>query len=187
MKQLKFYQSVLGVVAATLFLLLVPIVAMQLTDEVVWTTSDFIIAGLLFFIVGISYVLITRSATNIIYRLAVALALGTTLFMIWANLAVGLIGAGPNPGNLMYTGVVAVIVSGAIRSHLRASGMERVMYVTALALALVTAIALLANMHHYPGSSAMEIIGVNTFFAAPFIVSGLLFHYTARKQSSATQ
>jgi hypothetical protein len=38
-------------------------------------------------------------------------------------------------------------------------------------------------MHQYPGSSVVEIIGVNTFFATLFSISGLLFRFVALQQS----
>ena len=101
-KQIHYFQTIPGVALATVLLLLVPWLAMQYTDEVNWSLADFLIAGVLLFSAGLSYVLITQSATNFIYRTAIAAAMGTTIFLIWANLAVGLIGAGPNPGNLMY-------------------------------------------------------------------------------------
>ncbi len=172
-------QSILFVALATVILLFVPLVAMQFTDEVVWSLADFIVAGALLFGTGLSFVLLIRLMTNIVYRFAVGFALGTTFFMIWANLAVGLIGGGPNPGNLMYIGVVAVIILGIYLSRFKAAGMGRAMFATALALLILAAIALLANMQDYPGSSMMEIIGVNAFFATLFGVSGLLFRYVA--------
>lgn len=113
-------------------------------------------------------------------RAAVVLAIGSTLFMIWANLSVGLIGGGPNPGNLMYIGVVAVVIIGALFSGFTSSGLERAMYATVLAFVLVVIIALFANMHEYPSSSVIEIIGVNAFFAAPFFLAGLLFRYAGK-------
>ena len=103
--------------------------------------------------------------------------------MIWANLAVGLIGSGTNPGNLMYFGVVAVGIIGIVLSRFSPGGMERAMYITALMLVLVVGIALFANMDEYPGSSVDEIVGVNGFFATLFTVSGSLFRFAARKQS----
>lgn len=186
-KQGKFYQSITGVAVATVLILMVPLVAMQFTDEVAWGAADFIIVGTLLFGTGFSYVLVTRSAPNIAYKTAVGLALGAALFMIWANLAVGLIGAGPNPGNFMYIGVLAVGITGIMLSGFRPGGMERAMYATTGALVLVAAIALLANMQEYSGSSATQIVGVNGFFAALFFISGLLFHYAAKKTSPADE
>jgi len=177
-----FSKSTLYVALGTILILLVPLVAMQFTDEVNWTAGDFIMMGALIFGIGFSYVLATRFISNIIHKIAIGFALASTFFMIWANLAVGLIGAGPNWGNLMYLGVVAVGIIGTILSRFTASGMERTMYAMALSLVLVAVIALFANMHQYPGSSMQEIIGVNGFFSILFAVTGLLFRYIAHEQ-----
>jgi hypothetical protein len=59
------------------------------------------------------------------------------------------------------------------------------MFATSLALVVLAAIALLTNMQHYPGSSVREIIGVNLFFATPYLVSGLLFRYAGMEEHSA--
>jgi len=182
-KEIKFYQSIPAVALVTLFILMVPFTAMQFTDEVKWTAADFILAGALLFGSGLSFVLAMRNATNIIYKAAIGLALGAMFFMIWANLAVGLIGKGPNPGNLMYIGVIAVGISGIILSRLKPHGLAHTMYAMALALVLIAVIALNASMHQYPGSSMAEIIGVNGFFAILFSISGLLFRFVAHDQS----
>ena len=182
-KQTKLYPSIAGVALATVLILLVPLVAMQFTDEVNWGAADFIIMGALLFCTGLAYVLITRYAPNFVYRAAVASAIGTTFLMIWANLAVGLIGAGPHAGNLMYIGVVATVIIGTFLSRFTPKGMERAMLAAALALVLVAVIAMLANMDEYPGSSVAEIIGVNAFFVALYSVSALLFRYLALEQS----
>lgn len=186
-KQSKFNQSILRVALATALILLVPLVAMQFTNEVDWGVGDFIVMGALLFSIGFSYVLATRYISNIVFKIAIGFALGTTLFMIWANLAVGLIGSGPHWGNLLYLGVVAVGIIGTILSRFTPGGMERAMYAMALALVLIAAIALFANMHQNPGSSVTEIIGVNGFFATLFAVSGLLFRYVALEQSQQTE
>jgi hypothetical protein len=62
--------------------------------------------------------------------------------------------------------------------------MERVMFTTTIALASFAVIQLLTKMYAYSGSSIIEIIGVNTFFAILFAVSGLLFRYTRLKHLS---
>jgi hypothetical protein len=183
-EQRNFSRSILAVAAVTVLLLLVPLIAMQFTNEVDWSAADFMIMGLLIFGTGSSYVLVTRSMTNLFTRAAAALGIGTTLLMIWANLAVGLISSGPNAGNLMYTGVVGTVIAGTILSRLTPRGMARAMFATVLALAIHTGIALAAGMHKYPGSSVDKIVCVNAFFAALFAVSGLLFRYSALKQSA---
>jgi hypothetical protein len=182
-KQIKFFQSIPGAALVTVLILLIPFVAMQFTDEVNWSPGDFMIMGTLLFGTGVSYVLITRYMVNMVYRAAVGLALGSTLFMIWANLGVGLIGSGPNPGNLMYIGVLAIGIIGTIISRFKPGRMERAMYAMAGSVVMLAAIALLANMDEYPGSSVTEIIDVNGLFTLLFAVSGLLFRYAAFQQS----
>ncbi len=184
-KQQKFSQSILSVTLVTSLILLVPLVAMQFTTEVNWSVADFLVMGALIFSTGLSYMLITRYVTNIVYKAAIILGLGSTFLMIWANLAVGLIGSGPNPGNLMYLGVIAAGFIGTILSRFTPEGMERTMYGMALAVVLIAIIALVANMQQYPGSSVTEIIVVNGFFATLFGISGLLFRYVALRQSQS--
>lgn len=182
--QRKFNRSILGVALITLILLAVPLVAMQFTDEVDWSAGDFIIMGALIFSTGLSFVLVTRFAPNFIYRAAIGLALGTTFFMVWANLAVGLIGSGPHLGNLMYLGVVAVVIISSSQARFKAAGMQRAMTYSALSLMLLAVIALVARMDEYPGSSVTEILGVNGFFAVLYILAGSFFREAGREPAT---
>ena len=185
-KQIKFYQSIPAVALVTVVILMVPLVAMQFSDHVNWSVLDFLLMGSLIFGTGVLFVLVMRLSSNIVYKVAMGLAIGATFFMVWVNLAVGLIGAGPNAGNLMYAGIIAVLIGGIYMSRFKAAGLERTMYATAFAFVLHTSIALVANMQSYPGSSVMEIIGVNLFFASPYVVAGLLFRYVALEQKNST-
>jgi|SRR5688572_21086457 len=178
-KQGNFSHSVIGVVLVTVLILMIPLVAMQFTDEVKWGLADFIIMGALIFSTGMGFILITRSSPNIAYKIAAALTFATAFLMVWANLAVGLIGSGPNPGNLMYMAVPAVAIVGTFLSNFNPNGMERTMYVTTFILVLVTLIAFFANMDEYPSSSAKDILTVSGFFAMLFMVSGLIFRLAA--------
>lgn len=178
------YKSVAVLALVTGILLLIPLVAMQFSDEVVWTLSDFVIAGLLLFGTGLSYKLITWKASKIAYRIAVGFALFTGLFLIWVNLAVGLIGSEDNPANLMYFGVIMVGVIGAFISDFRSRGLSLTMFAMALAQMLAAIIALLAGMHQLPDSSMTEIVGVNGFFIALFVLSALLFRHASKEESS---
>lgn len=185
--QTSFSQSVLRVGLVTTLLLMIPLIAMQFSVEVNWNIFDFVVMGALIFSIGMSCVLAMRHATDLVYKVAIAFSLGSLFFLIWANLAVGLIGGGPNPGNLMYIGVVAIGIIGTALSRFTPGGMERTMYAMAFALVIVAIIALLTNMSQYPGSSAVEIIGVNTFFIALFAISGLLFRYVVMEQLQRTE
>jgi hypothetical protein len=186
-KQISVSQSVLWVALVTAVISFIPLMAMQFTNEVDWSAGDFVIMGILVFTTGFSYVLLIRSSSNIIYRAAVALAVGSTFLLIWANLAVGLIGSGANAANLMYAGIVAIVIIGTFLSRLTAKGMERVMFTAAITLVLIAIIQLLTKMYQYPGSSVIEIIAVNGFFATLFAVAGLLFRYINRGHSNTNK
>lgn len=179
----KLYQSIIGIAVVTTLLLMIPLVAMQFTEEVVWSLSDFIFAGTMLFGTGLTYMLITRRSGEFTYRVAVGFALATGLFLVWSNLAVGIIGSESNPANLMYFGVIAVGITGAFISRFRPQGMVLALSVTASTQALVTIIALIAGMHLSSFSSLYEILGVNGFFIALWVGSALLFRSAARKQT----
>jgi hypothetical protein len=179
--ELATYRPAAHVVLAVALILMIPLVAMQVTDEVVWTLSDFVVAGVLLLGTGLAYVLVSRRAHGLAYRLATGAALGTALFLVWANLAVGVIGDEQNPANVMYLGVLAVGAAGAALARLRPRGMAGAMFATALAQATVAAIALILGLGG-PESGPLEIVGVNGMFVALWVGAGLLFRLTAREQ-----
>ena len=162
---------------ATAFILLLPLLAMQFTNEVVWDRVDFAVAGALLFGAGLTYELVARKAretgNNIAYRAAVGVAIATALILVWMNLAVGLIGNEDNPANLMYGGVLAVGIIGAMIARFQPDGMARALFATALAQMLVGVIALIAGL-------GFTLI-MNGFFAALWVGSALLFRKAARK------
>lgn len=167
----------MGYVAlATACILMIPLVAMQFTNEVNWSWFDFLVMGILLLGAGLTYVLISSISESFAYRIAVGVAVAAGLLLIWVNLAVGIIGSEDNAANLMYVGVLAVGIIGAIISRLQPHGMSRAMFATALAQMLVPVLALIVwkpSLHEPPG-----IVGVfllNAFFGALFIVSGLFF------------
>ena len=86
-------------------------------------------------IVGVVGVLASNGPSKT-YRLAVGLALLATLILFWAVGAVGLLGPedGRNTADLIYLGVPAVGVIGAIIARCRPRGMARAMFATAVAV-----------------------------------------------------
>lgn len=74
-------------------LLLLPLIAMQFTSEVVWTASDFITAGILLFGTGLAIELAIRKVTNPRNRFFAIGAILFVLFLVWAELAVGIFGS----------------------------------------------------------------------------------------------
>jgi hypothetical protein len=179
----KFYQSIAGPASVTIFLLLIPLLAMQFSEEVVWTLTDFLVAGTLLFGTGLTYKLTTRKSAEITYRIAIGLALFTGLLLIWINLAVGIIGSEGNPLNLLYLAVLAVGIVGTFISRFKSKGMALTVFSMAIAQTLVAIITLILGIYQSASNSVTEILGINGFFIALFLISALLFRYAARNQS----
>lgn len=82
----------------SLLILLIPLVAMQFTDEVNWTITDFIIAGGLLFGAGLISEVVMRRIRNVNYKIGLLSALLIIIILIWVELAVGIFGT-PLSGN----------------------------------------------------------------------------------------
>jgi hypothetical protein len=113
------------------------------------------------------------------YRAAIGVAVAAALILVWLSLGVGIIGKDGDPANVMYFGVLAVGIIGAIIARLEPRGMARALFATALAQALVGAIALIAGLG-LPWSGPAELMLLNGFFIASFAGSAWLFRRAAR-------
>lgn len=113
------------------------------------------------------------------YRSAVGIALATALILLWVNGAVGVIGSENNDANLMYFGVLAVGIVGAVIARFQPRGMSLALFTTALAQALVTLVATIGRLG-FPASGPLELVLLNGFFIALWVVSACLFRQTAR-------
>jgi hypothetical protein len=155
--------------------LVVPLVAMQVSDEVNWTLGDFIFMGLLLAVPIAVFEVAARRSSSLTYRAGMGIALVSAFLLTWATGAVGVIGNENNPANLMFVGVIAVVVAGAWFARFSAHGMERALIATALAQVLVGATALALSLgasgHSYP----WDIVGATAFFAVLWLISAALF------------
>ena len=155
------------------FLWLLPLVAMQFSDGVTWDVPDFIVFGAMLAAACGTYELATRMTGSRSYRAAVGVAVAAAFILVWMNLAVGLIGDEGNPANLMFGGVLAVGIIGALIARFQPHGMAGALVATALAQALVGVIALAM------GSVAAFVL--TAFFAAFWLTSASLFRKAARE------
>lgn len=71
---------------------------MQFTDEVNWTSIDFIVAGGLLFGAGLISEIVMRKVKNINYKVILLGAILIFVILIWIELAVGIFGT-PFSGN----------------------------------------------------------------------------------------
>lgn len=78
--------------AATGAILLVPLIAMQFSDEVDWRLFDFIFMGALIFGASSAFVLAARKIRGTKQRVIVGVIILAALLLIWAELAVGILG-----------------------------------------------------------------------------------------------
>jgi hypothetical protein len=163
-------------------ILVIPLVAMQYTDEVSWSLFDFVLMGTIMFSVGLAYELIARRSENTVYRVAFGVGLAGAFLLFWVNGAVGIIGDGL--ANLLYGAVFAVGIIGSLVARFRPHGMVRTLFAVAFTQMLIPLIALLIwpppIISWAPGVFGVFVL--NAFFATLFVVSALLFQRASLKE-----
>lgn len=163
--------------AATLMLL--PLLAMQLTPKVDWDGFDFAVLGTFLVGAGLAFELAAHRTGDVAYRAGVAVALAATFGLIWVNGAVGLIGSEDNPANLLFYGVLAVAGAGALVARLRAPGMARALMVTAFAQVLA---ALAAGSTTVGATTSLRDVAISTALFTPmWLMAAWLFRRAARE------
>lgn len=157
--------------SAAALVLLLPLIAMQFTDEVVWPASDFAIFGVMLAVAGGSLEFAARKTGDFTYRYAVGFAVAAAFLLLWVNGAVGIIGSDDNVANRIYDGVLAVGLLGAVIARFRPRGMSYAMFATAGAQVLAFVIALVAGWGHTGP--------ITIFFTALWLASAFLFRRAA--------
>ena len=83
-------KNLLIIVLTTLLILLVPLVAMQFTNQVNWKISDFAVMAFLLLCLGFSFEIISNKVSIIWHKVAIAVVLFLLFLIIWIELAVGI-------------------------------------------------------------------------------------------------
>jgi len=120
------------------------------------------------------------------YRIGLALAVASALFLLWGVAAMGIVGSEGDPFDRLYLAVAAIGIGGALLARFRASGMAVTLAAMALAVAAITILALILGKQQSPVSSAVEILMVNGLYVALFVVAAGLFRYAARGEPSGS-
>ncbi len=179
MTQLMQTKNYLRWVLVTAAVLAVPALAMALnigvpdpgsgTEGVNWGPMDFATIGVLVLGAGLLYEYASTRAGSVAHRVAVGIAVAAGLFLIWVNLAVGMMDV--EPGNLMYVLVLFVALVGAAIGRFEPREASIAMFATAAAHAVVALIALVAGLE--------PTLLADAFFIAAWVASGLLFRQAA--------
>lgn len=86
-------KRVLMILSAVVIILLIPAIAMQFSNEVDWNAFDFTVMGALLLGAGLSCELVLRKVKTFTGRIIICGAILFALFLIWAELAVGIFGS----------------------------------------------------------------------------------------------
>jgi hypothetical protein len=173
-----FSKSLLWIALATALLLSIPLLAMQFTREVIWTLPDFVVAGVLLFGTGLTYILVASRGRNTAYKVAAGVAVAAALLLVWGNLAVGFIGSEDNSANLLYGAVLAVGFSGATVARFRPLGMMRAMVAASITQFAVPFVALLIWRPEF-NLGVVWVAVLNMAFAGLWVAAALLFRRAA--------
>ncbi len=161
-------------------LVAVPLVAMAFTSEVKWSPLDFVFVLVLWGVLGVVYEFAAQRSSNATYRAAVIVALGTGAALIWVNGAAGIIGDEGNEANLLYAGVLAVAVLGAILARFAPNGMARALLAAALAQVAVGVVALAGNLGAEGRGWPLDVVMLTAFFATLWLIAAALFRNASR-------
>jgi len=141
---------------------LLPGLAMQYTDEVRWDAQDFaVFAGMLAGLT-LAWKLALRFAGGVLARLAALAAIGVAFLLLWANLAVGLVGGEHAPVNALWTVLVLVAAASACWVRWQPRAMVKVLLAIALTQALIAAAA-----YGIVGASALPALVLASVWLLP--------------------
>jgi hypothetical protein len=169
--------------AAVAFILLIPLVAMQFSDEWDWNLFDFVFAGTVLFGAALLYEFVASKGGTIAYRAACGVAIVTAVLLVWVNAAVGIIGDDEEI-NFLYFAVLAIGLAGALIARFQSPGMARTLLTMAVAQMLVPVIVLIipdlrGSLWEPPGEVGVFVL--NAVFALLWIGSAWLFRKAARR------
>jgi hypothetical protein len=160
--------------ALTLWLL--PFLAARLTSEMNWSPMDHIAWGVMLLTGAGLFETSLRLRRSFAYRFACWIAMGAGFLLVWANLAVGIIGSEDAAINSLFFAVLAVPLVGAFLVDFRAGGLAWVMAATAAAQIAVAVPPLLAR--------EPDVVFTLPWLAA-WLISAALFRKAARASRSA--
>lgn len=159
---------------AALALLLLPAIAMQFTDDVVWTRSDFVFAAIMLLALGAGAEIAFRVGRSGPQRIGLIVAALAGFVTLWGNAAVGMIGDGSARVNM---GFDLLVIGAAIASALVWFRPYILRWIFALVAVGQPVLGLMAE-RSMPGHGVEW--GIIAVFAAIWAFAALCFHRAAR-------
>ncbi len=89
---MKKNKRLITILLAVPLLLLIPLIGMQFSSDVSWTSFDFLVMGVLLLGVGLILELVLRKIPKKNNRIALIAVILIFFILIWAELAVGIFG-----------------------------------------------------------------------------------------------
>lgn len=166
-------------------LLITPAIAMRFTEEVQWTTSDFLVAGIVLIGAGAIAELAVRSSGLWSYRIGAGLAVLASVLLLWSTGAVGIIGSEDHPANLLYLGVILAAFVGGVISRFRADGLSLSMISAAVIQIVIGIVAVLRGWGVGSENWPRPVIVLSIIFALIWLASATLFRRAARAHRAA--
>ena len=160
-------------------ILLLPLAAMALGGEFRWNGFDFLAAGLLLATACGVIDLAARRSPGRKYSLAAVLAVLAGLGLVWANLAVGVVGSEDDRFNLAFPAIVLAALVASVLVRGRARAMAVILPLAAVAL-------LVAVSFGQASAAAPPSDNPLVEWLAMILVAGLLFVSGALFRASAS-
>jgi hypothetical protein len=161
-------------------LMLAPVVASFLTEEMNWSPFDFLLWGGMLGTGALAFEAAMRLSRNWAYRAGAVIAVGAAFLLVWVTLAVGIIGSEDHPANLLYAGVLGTGVIGAAIAGFRARGMAATLALMAAAHLVIAALTLILRWGAEEAANWLAVtIVANAVFAGAWTLSAGLFRRAA--------
>ena len=155
--------------------LLIPLIAMRFTNQVQWTGSDFVFAGvMLTFLVG-AFELVVRLSGDWAFRAGIVVAALATFLMVWIQGAVGLVGNEGDAINLLFFLPLLIGAAGLFIADFRARGLARAFAAMALVQAATMAVGYLVT-----GDADVVLL---SFWLVAWSLSAWLFGMASRREA----
>ena len=166
-------KTILRVALGALAMLMVPLVASQFVKDWNWPVGAFVRVYVLFFGMGMVFVLVARRMGAWSYKAGVGLALVAGFALGWGTMVQ--VADSGHPERLWYHSVLVVGAIGACLARLKAPGLAWTLFAMAATLALI---AVILPSGAPPDLARRMAIGHGVFVAL-FTASGLLFRYAS--------